>query len=70
LPRPERVRLAVYDIQGRHVRTLANEVLEAGSREFAWDSRDENGAPVGAGIYLIRLETLGFSTRRKIVLVP
>jgi flagellar hook assembly protein FlgD len=62
-------RLAVYDVQGRLVRTLVDAALPAGRHEVAWDGRDETGARVASGLYLYRLEAGVFrATRRMIVL--
>jgi glucose/arabinose dehydrogenase len=51
------VTLAVYDLLGRHVRTLVNGVVPAGTHSVRWDGRDSQGKPVGSGVYFYRLET-------------
>lgn len=56
LPAAGPVRLAVYDVAGRLVRTLVDESLPPGSHEAAWDGRDGAGHDVGSGSYLTRLE--------------
>jgi hypothetical protein len=53
------VRLLVYDVLGRVVRTLVDGNLPAGSRLAQWDGRDENGTAVPPGMYTYRLETPG-----------
>lgn len=48
----------VFDVAGRLVRTLD----AAGSGEFRqvlWDARDQNGAPVGTGMYFVRAKANG-----------
>jgi hypothetical protein len=53
----ERVRLCVYDVAGRLVRTLvAGEEIAAGRHEKTWDGRDEAGRGVSSGVYFCRLE--------------
>jgi hypothetical protein len=70
LPEPGSVRVAVYDVQGRLVRTLADRAWPAGVHRLAWDGRDEGGRAVAAGVYLARLEA-GRETRTlKLVRVP
>jgi hypothetical protein len=44
------VRLAVYDVLGREVALLVNEVQEAGLHEVQWDARN-----VASGVYYYRL---------------
>lgn len=49
------VRLAVYNIQGRAVRTLVDRVQHAGTYEVVWDGRTDLGQRAGSGVYLYRL---------------
>ncbi len=61
--------LAVYDVQGRLVRTLLDSSLPSGRHEVSWNGLDERGQRVPSGLYLYRLEAGSFSaTRRMIVL--
>ena len=53
------VRLEIYNTLGQRVRTLVDEVQAPGRRQVAWDARDQGGAPVGAGVYLSRLQYPG-----------
>ncbi len=69
LPREDRVRLEVYDVLGRRVKVLADGDYAPGAHEFTWDGRNEIGARVEAGIYMIHLEAQGVTARRKAVLV-
>lgn len=56
LPRPQDVRLTIYDISGRLVAEVDDGYREAGLQEIAWDGRDANGEEVASGIYLCRLD--------------
>ncbi|HPU86411.1 MAG TPA: FlgD immunoglobulin-like domain containing protein, partial [Candidatus Latescibacteria bacterium] len=55
------VTLAVYDVNGRLVRTLvgptasAAQTFPSGPHEVVWDGRDSNGREVASGVYLVRL---------------
>jgi hypothetical protein len=69
LPHAGLVRLAIYDISGRHVRTLVDGSMEAGSRVVDWNGKDDGGHTVGSGIYLYRLDAAAFSQTRKMVLL-
>jgi len=51
------VRVAIFDLAGRLVRTLVDENLSAGSRETVWDGRDSWGRNVGSGSYVARVES-------------
>jgi len=50
-----RVRLEVFDVAGRAVRTLVADEVVAGRHTASWDGTDQSGAPVASGIYLARL---------------
>jgi hypothetical protein len=56
LDREAAVRLTVYDILGRRVRTLAAGSHPSGAHQVAWDGADEGGLPLPSGVYLVRLE--------------
>ncbi len=63
------VRLAIYNVAGERVRTLANEEFAAGGHTRVWDGRNDSGALVSSGIYFYRLTAPGFSQTRKMVLL-
>jgi flagellar hook assembly protein FlgD len=63
------VRLGVYDLQGRLVRTLAERVYAPGEHSVVWDGRDESGSEMPSGLYLYRLEDGRRTQTRKMVLV-
>lgn len=52
----ERIRAAVYSLDGRRVRGLYDARLEAGAHDLAWDGTDDSGRRVVAGTYLVRVE--------------
>ncbi len=49
------VTLAIFDVLGREVRTLVNDVLDAGRHEVRWDGRTQNGQQVPTGMYVARM---------------
>jgi hypothetical protein len=53
LPRPTPVRMDVFDVHGRRVRSADFGTLGAGTHPIAWDGRLERGAGAGSGIYWI-----------------
>ena len=69
LPRPSNVRLDVYDITGRRVRTLVEETLPAGSRNIIWDGRDDRGNPTASGVYFYRFDAGSYRETKKMTLL-
>lgn len=64
-----RVRLAVFDVQGRLIRTLVDSELPAGGNEILWNGRDDRDRRVASGVYFYRLETPAAALSRKMVLM-
>ncbi len=69
LPTEGPVRLTVFDVAGRRVRTLAHGTLAAGHHTLAWDGADEQGARVTPGVFFVRLVAAGKATQREVVLL-
>jgi hypothetical protein len=69
LPKPSDVKLAIFDVNGRLIRTLVDGPMPMGMREATWDALDHNGNPVASGVYFYRLETGSFVEARKMVLL-
>jgi len=65
--RSERVRLDVFDVQGRRVRTILDEDVAPGVRTLTWDGRTPNGSAAPAGIYFVRLQGGGREEVRRAV---
>lgn len=62
-------RIMIYDVLGRHVRTLVNGDMPAGVHRVTWDGRAADGATVASGVYLYRLEAGGaFKVRTMVML--
>ncbi|GEM_PF-1770531 len=55
LPHAGQVKIAVYDILGKEIRTLKDGVEDAGSKEVGWDARSNDGKQVSSGVYLCKI---------------
>ncbi|HTM57301.1 MAG TPA: T9SS type A sorting domain-containing protein [Candidatus Udaeobacter sp.] len=69
LPVAEPVRLAVYDMEGRRERTLAEGETGAGEYQVPFDLRDSEGRPIRSGLYFVRLEAGGKTLTRRLAIV-
>ncbi|WP_397546401.1 alpha-amylase family glycosyl hydrolase [Rhodothermus marinus] len=65
LPEPMRVRLAVYDLLGRRITTLADGLQAAGRHTITWTPEK-----LAAGLYLVRLEAGGHTETRPVLFAP
>jgi hypothetical protein len=55
LPDNGRVTIQLYDVAGRHVAVLQDDVLPAGPHAVTWDGLDEGGHECAGGIYFVRM---------------
>jgi hypothetical protein len=69
LPGSGQVQLAIFDVGGRRVRTLANGKAESGWHSAAWDGRDGAGRRVASGVYFTRLVFETDTVTRRCLLV-
>lgn len=56
VPRDGELRLEVFDIQGRRVRTLHAGAIAEGWHTMTWDGRDETGRTQASGLYFMRAQ--------------
>ena len=65
-----RVQLLVFNAAGQRIRTLVDGVENPGIHVRGWDGRDDDGAPVGSGAYVYRLQfpEVGFAESKKMIL--
>lgn len=66
---PSAVVLEIFDLAGRHVRTLARGLYPAGESRLEWDGRTDRGERVPAGPYLYRLNVNGHVQARKLTIL-
>jgi flagellar hook assembly protein FlgD len=69
LPASVTVTLRIYDLLGREIRTLVNELQIAGFHQVVWDGRDQRGNRVGSGVYLYTMTAGAFVETRKMTLL-
>ncbi len=68
LPSDGVVDVAVFDLAGRQVRSLAPRAwAAAGQRSYTWDGRLDDGARAAPGLYMVRLRTVSGSMSRLVV---
>ena len=63
------VSLVIYDVAGRLVNVLVDDVMDAGTHDVTWDGRGNAGRTVASGVYFYRLSAGSFNETRKMVLL-
>jgi YVTN family beta-propeller protein len=67
LPTATAVKLEVFDLQGRRVRTLASGMQAAGWHEQRWTGRTDGGTTIGPGLYFVRFEAQKHEFKQRLV---
>ncbi len=62
LPNECRTKITVYDITGREIAVLSDNVQGPGIHYAVWDGRDRNGVITASGMYLYKV-TAGINSQ-------
>ncbi len=63
------ITVSVYDVRGRLIRRLLNDVIAPGYYQATWDGTDEQGYTVSSGAYFLAVSVDGFTNSRKVLLI-
>jgi len=66
LRRPSEVKVLIFDITGRLVRTITKSVMQAGTHQVAWDGILESGRSGPSGVYFYEFTTGDYTSRGKV----
>ena len=69
VPEVTRVRLAIYDVAGRRIRTLVNDDKAVGRHSAFWDGMNDRGERVSSGVYFVRMDAGSKTFTQKIVML-
>ena len=69
LPQQSYVNMFIYDILGREVANLVGKEISAGYHSIIWNTNNNLGAPVSAGIYFYQIQTRDFVKTKKLVIL-
>lgn len=61
------VKVDIYDVCGRRIRTLVHETMSAGSRAVSWTGDDDRGDSVASGVFFVRVQMEGKSRTERVV---
>ena len=69
LPEATIVTITVYDMMGRKVKTLVQDIQSAGYHTALWNATNDRGLPVSAGMYIYTLQAGDHHHMKKMVLL-
>ena len=69
LPNREFVSVDIYNLMGRHIKSLVSMIQDPGHRTIEWNATSDNGQPVSAGMYIYTIQAGNFMETKKMVLL-
>jgi len=63
------VSLEIYNLKGQLVKTLVNNVQEAGVHTEIWNGTDDSGKSVASGVYFYKMKTQNYNSTKKMILM-
>ncbi len=63
------IKLIIYDMLGREVKTLVDRIISPGNYSLTWDGTDNKNNCVRSGIYMCRILSEQYSDSQKMVLI-
>ncbi|MBU2652429.1 MAG: right-handed parallel beta-helix repeat-containing protein [Bacteroidetes bacterium] len=69
LPQRSNVRIEIFNLLGRKVRTLVEREESAGTYSITWDGESTNGQPVSTGVYFYRFQAGDYVATKKMLLL-
>jgi hypothetical protein len=65
----ENIKLVIFDLLGRQIRTLVDGMVAAGPQSVSWDGRDTQGKTVSSGVYFYSIEHRGQRITKRMVVI-
>jgi hypothetical protein len=69
LPKSTQVKLTVYNLLGKKMRTLVNDKMGPGHYQVVWNGQNDSGKSVGSGVYIYKFETEEYTQVRKMMFI-
>ena len=69
LPNDFHTIVTVFDVMGKHVKTLVDENQSAGFKTIRWDAKNDEGESVAAGMYIYQIKSGVNIASKKMILL-
>ena len=69
IPKSGKVELRIYDIMGRHIKTIVSEYQQAGNYKKVWNGLDKNGKTASSGFYVYTVKFENKIYSKKMILL-
>ena len=61
--------LSIYDLFGRHIKTLVSGYQLKGHKQIRWDATNARGGMVSSGIYICKIQVYDIVEKSKIIYI-
>ena len=69
VPNTEHVSIDIYNLTGRHIKSLVNSIQNPGYKTVQWNATNDRNEPVSGGLYLYTIESGDFKQTKKMLLL-
>ena len=69
IPEDALVKVVIFDVMGRNVKTLINEIQSSGYHSILWDATNDMGEDISAGMYIYTIIAGEYRYSKKMVLI-
>jgi hypothetical protein len=69
VPSTEHVSIDIYNLTGRHIKSLVNSIQNPGYKTVQWNATNDSGQPVSAGVYIYTIQAGDFRDKKKVILL-
>ncbi len=67
IPEKSHVVLSIYNLIGQKIKTLKNEMVNAGTHISHWDGTNRLGTQVSSGLFIYKLESTGLNSTKRFI---
>lgn len=61
------IQVSIFDINGKIIKSFANEQKSPGQHQLVWDTKNNNGISVATGLYFVSLSSKDRITSKKVL---
>lgn len=69
IPKSGFVKISIYDLNGKLIKTLVHKKQEQGNYRIQWDGKNNSGLKVSSGVYIYAIENEKSIISKKMILV-
>ena len=69
IPIENHVRIKIYNILGKEVKTLVDQKMKSGKNVVKWNGKNDEGIKVAGGVYLYSIQVENYKQTKKMIML-